>query len=75
MKMRRCFSITTLLVMACFATSGCGSPGQQHTIRPPDPPGSYQTPRTKAEKIAAINRASVSDEMKKTEIAKVNAGP
>jgi len=69
------FRVTTLSVLACLAVSGCGPSQPQHMIRAPDPPSSYQVPRTKEEKIAAINRANVSEDMKKAAIAKVNAGP
>ena len=69
------FRVTVLSVLTGLAVTGCGSSQPQHSYRPPDPPGSYQVPRTKEEKIAAINRANVSEDMKKAAIAKVNAGP
>ena len=70
-------SIYSLVVAGAILLSGCGNGGSgaNHTIRPPDPPGTYQVPNTKAEKIAAIQKAHISDEMKKQAIDKVNAGP
>jgi len=67
----------SLVVAGTILISGCnsGGSGTNHTIRPPDPPGSYKVPTTKAEKIDAIKKAQISDEMKKQAIDKVNAGP
>lgn len=70
------FFSNCLVAAAAILISGCGSGPQAHqTIRPPDPPGTYKVPTTKAEKIAAIKKAHLSDDMKKAAIAKVNAGP
>lgn len=67
----------SLVVAGTIVNSGCGSgaSGANHTIRPPDPPGNYKVPSTKSEKITAIQKAHISDEMKKQAIDKVNAGP
>ena len=69
--------VISLVVAGTILISGCGSSGSgaNHTIRPPDPPGTYKVPTTKAEKITAIQKAHLSDDMKKEAIAKVNAGP
>jgi hypothetical protein len=70
-------SIYSLVVAGTILISGCGSgdSGSKHVIRPPDPPGSYKVPTTKAEKIAAIEKAHIPDEQKKAALAKVNADP
>jgi len=74
--MKKLYAIS-LAVAGTIAISGCGSGGSgaTHTIRPPDPPGTYKTPTTKEEKIAAIQKAHISDEMKKQAIDKVNSEP
>jgi len=70
-------SIYSLVVAGTVLISGCGSGGSDanHTIRPPDPPGSYKVPTTKAEKIAAIQKAHIPPEQKKAAIDKVNSQP
>ena len=69
--------VNSLVVAGTVLICGCGSgeSGGNHTIRPPDPPGNYKVPTTKAEKIAAIQKAHISDEQKKQAIAKVNSEP
>jgi len=70
-------SFYSLVVAGTVLISGCGSSGsgETHNLRPPDPPGNYKTPTTKAEKIAAINKAHIPDDQKKKAIDKVNAEP
>jgi len=69
--------VFSFVVAGTVLISGCGKGGSasNHTIRPPDPPGSYKVPTTKEEKIAAIQKAHIPDEQKKQAIDKVNAGP
>ncbi|MDR3691267.1 MAG: hypothetical protein P4L46_17945 [Fimbriimonas sp.] len=75
--MMKKLDIYSLVVAGAIVISGCGSGTSEanHTIRPPDPPGNFKVPTTKAEKIAAINKAHIPDEMKKQAIDKVNAQP
>ena|GEM_PF-2917697 len=74
--MKKNICAQSLVVAGAILIAGCGtSAGPQHTLRPPDPPGSYKVPTTKAEKIAAINRSPLSPEGKQAAIAKVNASP
>jgi PBP1b-binding outer membrane lipoprotein LpoB len=65
----------SLVAAGAILISGCGSPDSKHTIRPPDPPSTNKIPRTRDEKIAAIMKAPISEDMKKAAIAKVKAGP
>jgi len=69
--------VNSLVVVGTILISGCGSRGSaaNHSLRAPDPPGTYKVPTTRAEKIAAIQKAQISDEQKKQAIDKVNAGP
>ena len=69
--------IYSLVVGGTVLISGCssGGSGANHTIRPPDPVGSYKVPSTKAEKIAAIQKAHIPNEQKKQAIDKVNSEP
>ena len=69
--------VKSLVVAGTILICGCGNGGSggNHSLRPPDPPGSYKVPVTKEEKIAAIRRTNISDEQKKQAIDKVNAGP
>lgn len=71
------FSINSLVVAGAVLISGCGNgaSGGNHSIKPPDPPGNYKVPTTKEEKIAAIKKAHISEDMKKQAIDKVNASP
>jgi predicted small secreted protein len=71
------FSVISLVVAGAILIAGCGNKesGAKHDLRPPDPAGTYKVPTTKAEKIAAIQKAHISDEQKKQAIDKVNAGP
>ena len=75
--MKKNLIVYSLVVAGTVVIFGCGSGGSvaTHTIRPPDPPGTYKVPTTKAEKIAAIQKAQISEEQKKQAIDKVNAGP
>jgi hypothetical protein len=57
--------------------SGCGSPDPEPVhVQPPTPPVATapKTTWSKADKIAAVEKAPMSDEQKKAEIAKINAG-
>jgi hypothetical protein len=64
--------LSAILVAIC----GCGDPGSEHAhnITPPTPRTVGSIPSTKEQKIAAINHAPMSEQQKKAEISKVNAG-
>ena len=64
-------TVSTALLLA----GGCAKPEPEHNIVPPPKVSDYKVPTTKAEKIAAINKAPMSKEMKQAAIDKVNAGP
>jgi hypothetical protein len=65
-----------LVVAGAVSICGCGQSEPQHVIHPAGPPSNFKVPSTKQEKIAAVmNAQGVPDNMKKAEIAKINAGP
>lgn len=75
MKKKNFLSALTLTVL--FAAAGCGhddnTPPPQAMAPRPAPAPVHKT-WTKADKIAAIEKAPIPDAQKKVEIAKVNSG-
>jgi len=62
--------------IALVLAGGCSKPEpEHHIVTHPPVVTDYKIPTTKAEKIAAINKAPMSKQMKQAAIDKVNAGP
>jgi len=71
-------TIFALALAVTALVAGCGDPVDQRPSNsipiPKDSDTATHIPQTKEEKIAAINKAPISDEQKKKAIAEVEAG-
>ena len=77
--MKKTVPFAALIVAVVAALVGCGDSDQsrppQATPLEPNHPPVVNKVWTKADKIAAVEKAPIPDEQKKSEIAKINAGP
>jgi hypothetical protein len=80
--MKSIYGSVAVAFAAFFTLAGCSSGPQQppahadmHALgTPPPPPFPSGHVWSKADKIAAVNKAPISDAQKQAEIAKINAG-
>lgn len=72
-------TIFALAIVVSALAAGCGEAADQRPPQsapiPTTSAESQHIPQTKEEKIAAINKAPISDEQKKAAIAKVQSEP
>jgi len=73
-RMKKSLTTYVSVAAALVLLGGCGKSEPAHQLEAPAPRSEVKIPVTLDEKIAAVNHAHMSDEMKKAEIAKLKGG-